>query len=199
MNAQIEEKYKDFVVQIERKQQQPDGSWIKTIKDYMTVAGRLSMFWEENIARGFCGSIKTEKTLENDNEVEFVAIVNGFRGAATGTAREQKSDANPKFSVETCETSAIGRALGNLGYGLIGGIASAEDIVRMPDANVKTVQPAITLPQLRMIAARRKLSPEIAECVKQYLETRKKEHLNELTKDEACTLIDKILSLKDRR
>lgn len=124
------DKYKDFIVSIERKERLPDGTYRSTFKDYITVAGRIKMFWDDNIAQGKQGSISTQKILENDKEVEFTAVVSGARGTAAGTARELKAEGLPtKSIIESCETSAVGRALGNLGYGLIGaGITTAEDL-----------------------------------------------------------------------
>jgi hypothetical protein len=49
---------------------------------------------------------------------------------ATGMAREQNGDSfiNKTSYVENCETSAWGRALGNLGIGIDGSVASAEEV-----------------------------------------------------------------------
>lgn len=125
------EKYKDFIIHIEQKERLPDGTYKSVFKEYVTVAGRLKMFWDDNTAQGKQGSISTQKTLENEKEVEFTAVVTGARGTATGTARELKIEGtNAKSVIENCETSAVGRALGNLGYGLLPGtcIAPAEEL-----------------------------------------------------------------------
>ena len=51
---------------------------------------------------------------------------------SSGHAQEDKSDAssmvNSTSHIENCETSAIGRCLGNYGIGIDGSIASAEEV-----------------------------------------------------------------------
>ena len=56
------------------------------------------------------------------------------RVVATGTAQEKEgsSNINKTSYIENCETSAWGRALGNLGINLDYGIATAEEVNNQP-------------------------------------------------------------------
>ena len=51
--------------------------------------------------------------------------------SAMGTAEVIEGQSGPTATnpYEVAETSALGRALGNLGIGLVGGIASAEEVL----------------------------------------------------------------------
>ena len=97
-------------------------------KNYATVATRLNAFWE------VCpdGSIKTTVCDINENYVLMQAELYDEKGhmLAMGTAEEEKeaSRINSTSYVENCETSAIGRALGNAGIGSEENIASAEEL-----------------------------------------------------------------------
>ena len=85
---------------------------------YALVADRITMFYE----RYPTGRIVTELVSRTDREVTFRALV--FRGpedvgpAATGWASEREGDGqiNEVACLENTETSAVGRALANLGF-----------------------------------------------------------------------------------
>ncbi len=85
---------------------------------YATVAERIELFY----SRFPQGRINTELVGRQDGEITFKALV--FRGAddalaaATGWAseREGDSDINSVACLENTETSAVGRALANLGF-----------------------------------------------------------------------------------
>lgn len=106
-------------------------------KPYMTVAGRLAMFWddvsliEEDKLGVANGSIITEVTV-SDKQVLTKAVATIGNRTATGWAGEVIGDGfiNKTSAIENCESSAVGRALGNLGYGLLdaGGVASADEV-----------------------------------------------------------------------
>ena len=59
-------------------------------------------------------------------------VADDGRTIATGLAREERDDKNSMVNrtsfVENCETSAWGRALGNLGIGIDESIASADEV-----------------------------------------------------------------------
>jgi hypothetical protein len=86
--------------------------------EYAPVADRIALFYERFPA----GRIITQLTLHNEREVVFRASV--FRTeksrtpAATGWASERigDGDINTVACLENTETSAIGRALANLGF-----------------------------------------------------------------------------------
>ena len=69
----------------------------------------------------------------DENRVEFRCEILNASGVivSSGTARELKSSTfiNKKSHIENCETSSVGRALGNLGIGIDTSIASAEEVL----------------------------------------------------------------------
>jgi hypothetical protein len=87
-------------------------------EQYATVAERIELFY----ARYPDGRINTELVARIDGEITFKASV--YRGpletfaAATGWAseREGDGDVNTVACLENTETSAVGRALANLGF-----------------------------------------------------------------------------------
>ena len=86
--------------------------------DYAPVAERLALFW----ARFPSGRVVTELQSRSEREVTFRALL--YRSpderepAATGwaTEREGDGDVNAVACLENTETSAVGRALANLGF-----------------------------------------------------------------------------------
>lgn len=85
---------------------------------YATVAERIELFY----SRFPQGRINTELVAREDGEITFKALVyrsaNDTFAAATGWAseREGDSDINSVACLENTETSAVGRALANLGF-----------------------------------------------------------------------------------
>jgi hypothetical protein len=85
---------------------------------YATVAERIELFY----ARYPDGRINTELVARNGGEITFKALV--YRSAAetlaaaTGWASEREGDGdiNAVACLENTETSAVGRALANLGF-----------------------------------------------------------------------------------
>jgi len=85
---------------------------------YALVADRITLFYERYPA----GRIMTELFSRTEREITFRALV--FRGpedvqpAATGWASEREGDGqiNQVACLENTETSAVGRALANLGF-----------------------------------------------------------------------------------
>src|SRR5947209_19628510 len=86
-------------------------------EQYATVAERIELFYE----RYPQGRINTELVSRADGAITFKAVVYRDAGdstpAATGWAseREGDSDINTVACLENTETSAVGRALANLG------------------------------------------------------------------------------------
>ena len=103
-------------------------------KEYVLVNSRIIEFRTNPQYKGF--GLETTKTVDDwfestskktgeiiqDNRVEFRCVIYNASGdvVSTGTARELKSSSyiNNTSHVENCETSAVGRALGNLGIGI---------------------------------------------------------------------------------
>jgi hypothetical protein len=97
-------------------------------KEYVTVSERVKHF-----NKHYKGSIQTYIVEISDNHCVMEArIVDGDDVVIrTGHAREERSEKgiNSSSFVENCETSAVGRALGFLGIGIDGGIASLDEIL----------------------------------------------------------------------
>lgn len=105
------------------------GNGIVTIhgKDYMTVARRLE------IAHGnkTLDSVETEVLSHNPVVIKAKVVIKGkvYTGISSVDPQTSKliERQNP---YEVAETSAVGRALGFAGYGLLESVASADEVVR---------------------------------------------------------------------
>ena len=122
------------------------GKKVSTInihgKEYVEVKERLRIFREEYPKYSLVSEILdntdsaimvfNEKDVKKEATVTIKASVIDENGMvrATGIAREERnsSNINKGSFVENCETSAWGRALANLGIGIDGAIASAEEM-----------------------------------------------------------------------
>lgn len=110
-------------------------------KKYIEVKERVKAFNEDHEN----GSIRTKIINQNNNLVSFIAKVipdvdkpkRHFTGHSFGTIDEVKA-------FEKLETVAVGRALAFAGYGIIEGIASADEMRRFQSKSEvlhKTSQP----------------------------------------------------------
>src|SRR5436190_15560901 len=99
-------------------------------KNYVEVSTRLKYFREKMPD----WSLETELVSVNEDTALIRAVIRNPEGKliATGTAFERKdspsSMVNKTSHVENCETSAWGRALGNLGIGIDASVASADEV-----------------------------------------------------------------------
>jgi hypothetical protein len=103
---------------------------IKTIdihgKAYVPVSERVRVAHEESKKL----SITTE-VLPNGGSIVIKATVTTEKGVFTGISAANPAKAIEKMSpYEVAETSAIGRALGFAGFGIIEGIATADEVVK---------------------------------------------------------------------
>lgn len=103
------------------------------IGTYTEVSERVQAFRSSTSHVGWA-IISEEIPVEEKGHVKFKAIIvdENDRIRSTGHATESISNntmVNQFSAVENCETSAIGRALGFLGFGLTASIASAEEII----------------------------------------------------------------------
>lgn len=124
---------------------------LKTInikgKEYVTVAERVRGF-NENFPNG---SITTEVTQEG-TYVRCKAIVTPDVTLParffTGHSEEDRTQGNinKTNATENCETSAVGRALGMMGIGIVEGIASADEMVRFEQKAQTTTSTPTTQP-----------------------------------------------------
>ena len=97
-------------------------------KAYAVVPERLKAF------RMVCpdGSVQTEIVELHEGVVTMKATVLDGDGKILGTGfaqeKESSSFINKTSFIENCETSAVGRALGNAGFGFGTSVASAEEV-----------------------------------------------------------------------
>lgn len=102
-------------------------------KNYVMVNTRIKAFRELPEYKGY--SLETEIVKLTDDECVMKAVIKDENGVvkANGTAWELKNNSsstvNKTSFIENCETSAWGRALGNLGIGVDENIASAEEVL----------------------------------------------------------------------
>lgn len=99
-------------------------------RPYVMVNERLKEFRTNPKYEGW--SLESEIVQLDENNCTIKAIIRDNNGVvkATGLAQENKSSSmiNKTSYVENCETSAWGRALGNIGIGIDESIASAEEV-----------------------------------------------------------------------
>jgi hypothetical protein len=101
---------------------------------YFTVDGRVQMALDEHRAHGGTFELQTAFEVEpHSGQLVCRATVRStLLGQCTATARVflgARSGVNATNPLENGETSAVGRVLGFMGYGLVGsGIASAEEV-----------------------------------------------------------------------
>lgn len=99
-------------------------------KEYVEVNERLKYFRSEPQYKGY--SLESEVILLDNGVITIRAIIKDENGVikATGLAQEKESSSfiNKTSYVENCETSAWGRALGNLGIGIDTSVATAEEV-----------------------------------------------------------------------
>ena len=120
--------------------------------DYAPVADRIALFYE----RYPDGRIVTHLTMHNEREIMFRASV--YRDArtkwpaATGWASERigDGDINTVACLENTETSAIGRALANLGFTASKNRPSVEEMEKADRARQRSA-PALDL-ELQRVA-----------------------------------------------
>ena len=106
---------------------------------YMTTAGRIMALHEK-----FPGQVQISSEILNDDEFKIemmsTVVITSETGTRkfTGFAREYyevktQKDVNFASALENCETSAVGRAIGFAGVGLLleSGFASANEIERI--------------------------------------------------------------------
>lgn len=98
-------------------------------KNYVEVNQRILGFREVFPE----GSIETEILSIGDGVVTMKAIIRDASGRilSTGHAQEKENASyiNKTSYIENCETSAVGRALGIIGFGATESIASAEEVI----------------------------------------------------------------------
>ncbi len=96
-------------------------------RDYMTVAKRIELAHTDNNLE----NIETEVISHNPVVIRARVTIKGktFTGISS-VSLESVKQIERQNPYEVAETSAVGRALGFAGYGVIEGIASADDMFK---------------------------------------------------------------------
>lgn len=131
----VQEAYRHYCHVLQRKKNigsKDRPTWISVSEPYMGVPGRIRMAVDEHRSAGKSLSIDTEFIVEGTTKQTLckATVFSEILGRAVGHARVFTSGGvNESNPLENAETSAVGRALGFLGYGILGdGIASAEEV-----------------------------------------------------------------------
>ena len=131
----------DYLVPVE-SQRPLKGEWKTVESAYMTVVGKLAMANHDHRAQAKQLNFEDPVVLvDNDEQLTLmVVIVSEIYGRRHGIATSRRVDgsaAEREYPWEVAETSAIGRALGAMGYGALAGagLASAEDMQRVQETS----------------------------------------------------------------
>lgn len=110
-------------------------------KQYVEVNTRLKYFRENY--KDF--SLESEIVNITETSIIIKAIVKNSDGRiiATGLAHENKNDGyiNKTSHIENCETSAWGRALGNLGIGIDSSVATYDEVKNAIEKETNNTKP----------------------------------------------------------
>lgn len=148
------------------------------------------------------GIIRTTMVSNENGVCIFKAEVfnESFGLLATGTAYEKESASfiNQTSYIENCETSAVGRALGMAGFGIDTSIASYEEVqnaMANQDKTKKTTKTTKAIPEQIEIIANGCGSEE---NIKKLCEQQEVNSLEELTIEQASTIIQKLNARKEQ-
>src|SRR5512142_3336616 len=130
------EEFAEYIVLLEGQHRVGD-EWQAVEQPYMAVDGKLAMANEDHRRQGKRLDFGEPKVLlDNEEQLTLlVTVTSEIYGTRHGIATSRKQHgprAEKEFPWEVAETSAIGRALTAMGYGLFpgAGLASAEDMLR---------------------------------------------------------------------
>ena len=133
--------FADYVVVLESRRKVSD-EWQTVEHAYMAVDGKLAIANEDHRKQAKRLDFHEPKVLlDNPEQLTLqVTVTSEIYGTRHGIATSRKkggAHAEREFPWEVAETSAIGRALAAMGYGLLpgAGLASAEDMLRAQSSN----------------------------------------------------------------
>lgn len=198
--------YEHFIKLLPRKKNiGTDNSpyYVQIDTPYMTVDGRIAMLVDEHRGKQKYIIQPAEFFLAPDGKTLLCKVtVESLRGVATGTAKvglngNGVDSTNP---YENAETSALGRALGFLGYGLIGsGIASYEEVRNAIEESLTEIltnnQPASAN---KHVSAKTKIQIKEALLSKGYSETNAVKKISELKTQEEADAFLKSISIEPK-
>lgn len=130
------EEFADYVLALAQRKRTDEG-WQTTEHPYMTVDGKLAMANQDHARQNKRLDFGTPQILvDNEDQLTLmVSVTSELYGTRHGIATSRRiggAEIERLFPWEVAETSAIGRALAAMGYGLFpgSGLASAEDMQR---------------------------------------------------------------------
>jgi hypothetical protein len=210
------EDFVDYVVVLESRRK-VDEEWQTVGHAYMAVDGKLAMANEDHRKQGKRLDFAEPKVLlDNLEQLTLqVAVTSEIYGTRHGIATSRKkggTNAEREFPWEVAETSAIGRALAAMGYGLLpgAGLASAEDILRASTGVEKEKREAVRRVALMTANQRNKLiemyrerhggtETEAQQGLDALFQTVFKHPMNQATMEEASTIIGQLIAQKGER
>lgn len=114
-------------------------------KEYMTVARRVELAHQEKALESIETEILSHQPIVVRAKVTIRGkVYSGISAVNTDNARTIEKE-NP---YEVAETSAVGRALGFAGFGLIESVASADEMTRANSPKEVKVDENVTKPQM---------------------------------------------------
>jgi len=142
------------------------------LDDYVPVSERIEKFYTKYPE----GSLSTELVSFENGMVLMKAFAYKNKEdicPCTGHAMEKEGEGyvNKTSVVENCETSAVGRALANMGFEIKKGIASREEmekVQRMEQAKNKPVAKPVAKPEVKGKETITKLKEEVAKEIKEH-------------------------------
>jgi len=210
------EEFVDYVVVLESRRKVGE-EWQAVEHAYMAVDGKLAMANEDHRKQGKRLDFHEPKVLlDNPEQLTLqVTVTSEIYGTRHGIATSRKkggAHAERDFPWEVAETSAIGRALAAMGYGLLpgAGLASAEDIVRATSAPAVEKERAPRRPPLMSANQRDKLiemyrerhggtEAEALQGLDAVFDSAFKHPLGAATVEEASKIIGQMIAQKGER
>lgn len=157
------EEFVDYIAVLEQVRR-VNGQWEKSEAAYMSVDGKVAMANEDHRRQGKQLNFEDPVVLVEDDQqlTLLISIHSEVYGRRHGIATSRKVGGSPYEAAhpwEVAETSAIGRALSTMGYGVLpgSGLASAEDVRRAREAEAANARPD-PKPQPEAAPARRPLA-----------------------------------------